>query len=72
MTYKDFKVRIEWEDVENLIRNALRDDYVDQITVWKHQPDSQHLAAALFEVIKYYSAPNEFEEWVETVKENIS
>lgn len=65
-------VEIDWDDAENFIRDRLRQDYIDTLTTWKHQPDSQHLAAALFEVIKYYSAPNEFEEWFETVKENVS
>ena len=69
MTYKDFKVRIEWEDVENLIRNALRDDYEMTLTTWKDQPDSRELANNLLGVIRYYSAPSEFDEWFETVKD---
>jgi len=69
MTYQDFKVRVEWEDVENLIRNVLRDDYEMTLTTWKDQPDSRELANNLLGVIRYYSAPNEFEEWYESVKE---
>lgn len=64
-----YKIAVDWEDVENLIRQQLRKDYVDTMTTWRSQPDSEQLGEALLEVIKYYSAPQEFEEWYETIKE---
>ena len=62
-------VEIDWDQAENLIRDRLRQDYIDQVTMWKDQPYSKELSEALLEVIKYYSAPDEFEEWYESVKE---
>lgn len=62
-------VEIDWDQAENLIRDRLRQDYIDQVTVWKDQPNAKELSEGLLEVIKYYSAPQEFEEWYESVKE---
>lgn len=62
-------VEVDWDEAENLIRDRLRQDYIDTLTVWKAQPDSAELASYLLGVIKYYSAPREFEEWFETVKD---
>ena len=62
-------VEIDYDQVDDLIRDRLRIDYIDQVTVWKDQPDSRELANNLLGVIRYYSAPNEFEEWFETVKD---
>ena len=62
-------VEIDYDQVDDLIRNQLRSDYVDQVTIWKAQPYSKELSEALLEVIKYYSAPDEFEEWYESIKE---
>ena len=62
-------VEIDYDQVDDLIRDRLRIDYIDQVTVWKDQSDSKELSEALLEVIKYYSAPDEFEEWYESVKE---
>lgn len=62
-------VEVDWEQAEDFIRDKLRQDYIDQVTVWKAQPDAEELAEALMTVVKYYSAPQEFEEWYESVKE---
>ena len=62
-------VEVDWDQAENLIRDRLRQDYIDQVTIWKDQPDAEELAEALMTVVKYYSAPQEFEEWYESVKE---
>ena len=64
-----FKVTLDWDEVEELIRDQLRQSYVDTVTVWKNEPDSAKLAENLLGVIGYYSAPREFEEWFETVKD---
>lgn len=63
------QISIDWEDFEHIIRDQLREDYIGTVTTWKGQPDSEQLGEALLEVIKYYSAPSEFEEWYETIKE---
>ena len=62
-------VEIDWDQAEELIRDRLRQDYIDTLTTWRAQPDSEELARDILGVIRYYSAPNEFEEWYETVKD---
>ena len=62
-------VTLDWDEVETLIRDQLRQSYIDTVTVWKNEPDSAQLAKDLLGVIRYYSAPNEFDEWFETVKD---
>ena len=62
-------VEIDWDQAETLIRDRLRQDYIDQMTIWKAQPDCAELARDLLGVIRYYSAPHEFDEWFETVKD---
>lgn len=62
-------ITLDWDEVENLIRDQLRQSYIDTVTVWKNEPDSAQLAQDLLGVIRYYSAPNEFEEWFDTVKD---
>ena len=64
-----YKISVDWEDLENLMREQLREDYIGTVTTWKTQPDSEQLGEALLEVIKYYSAPSEFETWYETIKD---
>ena len=64
-----FMVEIDWDQAEELIRDRLRQDYIDTLTTWKAQPDSAELAHDILGVIRYYSAPREFEEWFETVKD---
>jgi hypothetical protein len=66
---KKLMVELDWDHVEDLIRDQLRQSYIDTVTVWKAQPDSAKLAENLLGVIQYYSAPNEYEEWLETVKD---
>ena len=62
-------IKVDWDQAEELIRDKLRQDYIDQVTIWKDQQDAEELAEALMTVVKYYSAPQEFEEWYESVKE---
>ena len=62
-------VEVDADALDNVFRDELRQAYVDQVTIWKDQPDAEELAEALMTVVKYYSAPQEFEEWYELVKE---
>jgi hypothetical protein len=62
-------VEVDADSLDVVFRDELRQAYIDQVTIWKAQPDAKELAAALLEVVKYYSAPTEFEEWFETVKD---
>ena len=62
-------VEVDADALDNVFRDELRRAYVDQVTIWKDQPDAEELAEALMTVVKYYSAPQEFEEWYELVKE---
>lgn len=62
-------VEVDADALDNLFRDELRQAYIDQVTVWKAQPDAKELAEALMTVVKYYSVPSEFEEWYESVKE---
>ena len=62
-------VEVDADALDNVFRDELRRAYVDQVTIWKDQPDAEELAEALMTVVKYYSAPQEFEEWYESVKE---
>ena len=62
-------VEVDADALDNVFRDELRQAYVDQVTIWKDQPDAEELAEALMTVVKYYSAPQEFEEWYESVKE---
>ena len=64
-----FMVEIDLDQVEELIRDRLRQDYIDTLTIWKAQPYSADLAKNLLGVVEYYSAPNEFKEWFYTVKD---
>ncbi len=47
----------------------MKESYIDQVTNWKHEPDALGLEDALLTVIEFYSVPNEFETWYETIKE---
>ena len=60
-------LQVDSEALEDVFRDELRRAYIDQITVWKSQPDSKEYAAALLKVIEYYSVPTEFIEWKESV-----
>ena len=62
-------VEVDADALDNVFRDELRQAYVDQVTIWKDQPDAEELAEALMTVVKYYSAPQEFEEWYESVKD---
>ena len=62
-------VEVDANALDDVFRDELRQAYVDQVTTWKAQPDAEELAEALMTVIKYYSVPQEFEEWYESVKE---
>ena len=62
-------VEVDADALDDVFRDELRQAYIDQVTVWKAQPDANELAEALMTVIKYYSVPQEFEEWYESVKE---
>lgn len=55
------------DELDNWLAQELRRCYVDTVTIWKHQPESPELAAALLVVIEHYSAPDEFEEWKQSL-----
>ena len=62
-------IEVDADSLDDVFRDELRRAYVDQKTIWKHEPDSAKLAENLLGVIEYYSAPSEFKEWFETVKD---
>lgn len=67
MTNLTFSV-LEDEFDEALVKQ-LQWHYVDQVTNWKHEPDTDNLADSLLTVIEFYMIPQEYAEWYETVKE---
>ena len=60
---------VNCEELDEIICRRLRQDYIDQLTVWKHEEYSKKLAKALLKVIEYYSIPTEYQQWRESVKE---
>lgn len=65
------KISLEIDDdcVDGIVRNTLRQTYVDTVTVWKNQPYAEELAAALLVVIEHYSDHASHEKWLEETNE---
>ena len=64
-----YTVHLDDDEVDELVKNTLRQAYIDTVTVWKAQPDSKKLAANLLGGIEYFSSPQEHAAWFETVKD---
>mgnify|MGYP003346957185 CR=1 FL=1 len=64
-----FSVNLNDEELDVIIRDEMRKAYIDQITTWAGDPDAKKYAKAFKRVAKYYSAPSEHREWLETVKD---
>ena len=62
-----FTFTVSEDEFEEAIVKQLQWHYVDQVTHWSHEPDSDNLKDALLTVIEFYTAPQEYEEWYETV-----
>lgn len=56
-------------ELETLIRDSLREAYLDQKRYWMHDPDSKKFAKAFKRAAEYYSVPSEHKAWLESVKE---
>ena len=65
------KVALEIDDdcIDSIVRNALRQTYVDTVTVWKNQEYADELAAALLTVIGHYTDEGTHKEWLEKINE---
>jgi len=61
--------QVDADQLNDYIVSELKTAYIDQKTVWKHEEYSKKLSKALLKVIEYYSIPQEYEEWLESVKE---
>lgn len=64
-----YTVELSMDEIDNIILKDLRERYVEQRTLWHHEPDAKKLAKAFLKVIEYYSVPSEYREWLETVKD---
>ena len=64
-----YSVQLDPDEVDKLVANHLKEAYVDTMTTWKHEEDSDLLGAALLVVIEYYSGSQDYEAWFETVKD---
>ena len=64
-----FNVTLDDLEIENLIRDQLRQAYIDQKRYWMHDPDSKKFAKALKKAAEYYSVPSEHKTWLESVKD---
>ena len=62
-------LEVDHDQLTDCMVSELKTAYVDQKTCWKHEEYSKKLAKALLKVIEYYSIPNEYKEWFETVKD---
>lgn len=62
-------VELDPEVVDDIIRDRLRENYIDNATVWKNEQGSKKLGKAFKRVIEHYSAPDEFANWWDTVKD---
>ena len=62
-------IELDIDELRDQMINDLKESYIDQVKHWSKEPDAEKLADALLTVIEYYSAPSEFNEWYETIKE---
>lgn len=64
-----YTVTLDWEEIDGLVLKVLREDYVMAKTTFVNEPDRDELVAALLVLIRHYSAPSDYETWLETVKD---
>ena len=64
-----FTFTVSEDEFDEAMVKQLQLHYVDQVTIWKHEPDADNLQSALLTVIEFYMIPDEFDTWYETIKE---
>ena len=62
-------LEFDHEQLTDFMVEELKTAYMDQVTVWKHEVYSKKLAKALCKVIEYYSIPDDYKEWHDSVKD---
>ena len=62
-------VDLDFDQVSELVRTSLIQDYEISLVQWPYDEDGKNdkLLEALKEVIKYYSTPDQFAEWKNTL-----
>lgn len=60
---------IDPDEMDKYIAADLRNCYVDNVTKWCNQPESEKLSDALLTVIEHYMAHSEYEDWYDTIKD---
>lgn len=64
-----YLVEVDPECLEIILRDQLRQAYVDYKTTWSGEKDSKKYAKAFKRVAGYYSTIAEHELWLEKVKD---
>ena len=64
-----YQIDLVDDQVLHIVVSELRECYISNATIFKHEPESEKLGDALLEVIQHYSHPDEFERWYDTVKD---
>ena len=68
-TMTKIMIEVDPDQMQMWVVNDLKQCYIDHATHWKKEPDYDMLSDALLTVIEHYSAPSEYNEWYETIKE---
>lgn len=64
-----FTFQIHPDEFDEALVSRLQETYIDHVTNWMFEPDSEKLTESLLTVIEHFMVHSEYEAWYETIKE---